>query len=437
MYTLMIRAEDKNQYEKRTPLTPEDLGEIIATTGARAYVQRSKKRFYPEDRYEKVGVEICDDMSPGEIILGIKEIPIEKLLPNKIYVFFSHTIKGQSANMPMLKKIMSIGSTLIDYEKIVDEKGRRLVYFGPYAGDAGAINILWLMGQYWNTRGIKTPFSQVKQAIDYPSVQDAKTHLQQLSSEIKQRGLASELSPLVFGVLGYGNVSRGAQNILNTLPVKYIEPSELPNLSKNTHSPNEVYLCVFKESDLVQKRDGSNFDLQEYYASPEKYQSRFDQYLPYISVLINAIYWENKYPRFVTWDSLKQLQRAGMRKLEGIADITCDVNGSIECNVKATDSGNPAYLCDPETRSISDTLESNGILMLATDNLPCELPHDSSTFFSNQLKQFIPNLIQADFTKPLEKSGLSRQLQNAVIVFNGKLTPKYNYLDKFIAEVKD
>ncbi|MBN1155375.1 hypothetical protein JXB12_10705 [candidate division KSB1 bacterium] len=435
MHKLLIRAEDKNIYERRTPLTPDDLREIIEKTGAQAYVQRSDKRFFPENLYEKVGAHICDDMTPGEIILGIKEIPVEKLQPNKIYVFFSHTIKGQPANMPMLKKIMSLKSTLIDYEKIIDVNGRRSVYFGPYAGDAGAINILWLMGKYWKHCGINTPFSQLKQAIEYSSVQDAKNHLQLLSHDIKKQGIPSELSPLVFGLLGYGNVSKGVQNILDVLPIKRVAPAELPSLTRSEQTRHEVYLCVFKENDLVRKTDGGDFNLQEYYSNPETYQSQFDQYLPHISILLNAIYWENKYPRFVTWDSLKQCYTAGHTKLEGIADITCDVNGSIECNVKTTNSGDPAYLCDPYTRSITDGYKGKGIVMLAIDNLPCELPNDSSTFFSNQLKPFMPDLLQADFSKSLDQSALSPELQNAVIVHNGELTPKYRYLEKYVGHI--
>ena len=435
MKTLMIRAEDKNKYEKRVPITPEDLADIISETDVRVCVQKSGKRFYPDLVFEKIGAQLCDDMTSGDIILGIKEIPTEKILDNKTYVFFSHTIKGQKDNMPMLKRIITSKSTLIDYEKITEKNGRRLVFFGPYAGDAGAINILWLMGQYWRHNGIMTPFSNVEQAIQYHSVDEVKRHLIKVAQQIKHTGLPDTLSPVVFGILGYGNVSKGAQNILNVLPVKYIHPEDLPDLESTADSRHHIYACVFKEKDLVRKKDGSKFDLLEYYHSPEKYESNFDQYLPYITILINAVYWENKYPRFVTWDALKQLHEKGHTKLQGIADITCDVNGSIECNVKATDSGNPAYLCDPLTKTVTDGYEGKGILVLAVDNLPCELAHDSSSFFSSLFKRFVPNLLEADLSKPLKKSGLLPELQNAVIVQNGQLTERYKYLEKHIADI--
>ena len=151
-------------------------------------------------------------------------------------------------------------------------------------------------------------------------------------------------------------------------------------------------------------------------------------------MFIHTSYWDSRYPRFVTWDGLKQLSQspAGLR-LQGIADITCDVTGSIECNVKSTDPGTPAYLCDPNTKQITDGCRGDGIVVLAVDNLPAEIPRDASNFFSNQLKKFVPSLINADFAKPLAESGLDVELQKAVIVYRGELTDDYQYLKQHIS----
>jgi alpha-aminoadipic semialdehyde synthase len=157
MNSILIRAEDKNIWETRAPLTPQDLQELIHKTGLKAFCQKSDKRFFKDESYQKAGATACTDMSAGDIIIGIKEIPENKLLDNKVYLFFSHTIKGQKDNMPMLKRIIDGGSTLIDYKRIIDQRNRRLVYFGHYAGDAGAIDILWLMSEYWEYQGIKPP----------------------------------------------------------------------------------------------------------------------------------------------------------------------------------------------------------------------------------------------------------------------------------------
>ncbi len=436
MKRILIRAEDKNQWERRAPIVPDDLKKILEAVPTQAFVEKSEKRFFKEEEYLAVGAQICTGMENGDIILGVKEIPTEKLLDNKTYLFFSHTIKGQKDNMPMLKRIIDGQSTLIDYEKITDEQGRRLVFFGRFAGDAGAIDILWLMGQHWKARGLQTPFAQCKQALHYHSVKEAHDHIEQIGQQIAQQGLPSELTPMVIGILGYGNVSKGAQYILDALPTERVEPENLPSFfAKGEFDARKIYLTIFKEEHLVEHKEGKPFELQDYYQHPENYRSVFGKYLPYLSLLVNAIYWDERYPRFVTWDELAALKAAGKLRLQGIADITCDVNGSIECNVKATDSGNPAYLVHPESKSITDGYTGEGIVLLAVDNLPAELPNDSSRFFSQQLWPFVPKIVRADFNKPLEESGLPAEIKRAVIVYKGELTPPYQYLQEHLAKL--
>ncbi|BBO87245.1 bifunctional lysine ketoglutarate reductase /saccharopine dehydrogenase family protein [Desulfosarcina ovata] len=436
MKTLLIRAEDKNRWERRAPLVPDDLAKIVTATGVKALVEQSEKRFFSREQYTAAGAESCQGMGKGEVVLGVKEIPIEKILDRKTYVFFSHTIKGQKANMPLLRRIIDGSCTLIDYEKITDAGDRRLIYFGPYAGDAGAIDILSLMGEHWAAKGIDTPFAAFRRAHQYDSVADARAHLTEIGRQIGKDGLPEAICPFSVGILGYGNVSKGAQQIFDCLPTERVEPDAVgAQLRPDRANRHTVYITIFKESDLVQpKAHGAGFDLAEYYHHPERYESRFEPYLPFFTLLVNAVYWESRYPRFVTWAGLKRL--AGTRtppKLCGIADITCDTNGSIECNVKSTDSDMPAYLVDPLTGTTRDGHLGDGIVLLAVDNLPCELPNDSSTFFSNQLRPFIPGLLGADFSKPLEESGLPEALQKAVIVYNGRLTPRFAYLQEHLS----
>jgi saccharopine dehydrogenase (NAD+, L-lysine-forming) len=432
MKKLLIRAEDKNRWERRAPVVPADLAAILSDTGATAFVEKSPKRFFSQDQYTAAGAASCDGMADGDVILGVKEIPIEKLLKHKTYLFFSHTIKGQSENMPLLQRIIDSGSTLIDYEKITDENGRRLIYFGPYAGDAGAIDILSLMGEHWADRGIETPFAAVRRAHQYDSVNAARKHLTDISRKIQQDGLPQELCPFTVGILGYGNVSKGAQAIFDCLPTERI-PADALNafVAKDRGNRRMVYVTVFKEQDLVKPiAADAAFDLQEYFDHPQRYESQFEQFLPSVTLLVNAVYWEKRYPRFVTWAGLKRLaETASPLKLSGIADITCDTSGSIECNVKSTDSDMPAYRVNPLARTTHDGHLGPGIVLLAVDNLPCELPNDSSTFFSNQLRPFVPGLLAADYDSSLETSGLPPEIQKAVIVYNGKLTRDYEYLN--------
>ncbi|SMC97976.1 alpha-aminoadipic semialdehyde synthase [Desulfocicer vacuolatum DSM 3385] len=434
MKSLLIRAEDKNIWEKRAAIVPADLKLILEETGTNAYIEKSEKRFFTEDAYGAAGANLCEGMEKGDVIFGVKEIPEEKILDDKTYIFFSHTIKGQPSGMPLLKKIMDSNATLIDYEKITDDKNRRLIYFGRYAGDAGAIDILHLMGEYWDHHGIDTPFKACKAAHQYASVADAKVHITKIGETIKEQGLPEKLSPMIIGVLGYGNVSGGAQQILDCLPTRRIAPCDLNDfVKKGEFDPKIVYVSVFKEEDLVVNKEGRAFELQEYYDHPERFESQFEQYMPSISLLVNAVYWDKQYPRFVTWENLKRLyENQENPRLCGIADITCDTHGSMECNVKSTDSGMPAYLVDPMTRAVTDGHKGDGIVVLAVDNLPCEIPNDSSTFFSNQLKPFVANILKADYASSLDESGLCPEIKKAVIVYNGQLTPGYQYLRKFL-----
>lgn len=435
MKTLLIRAEDKNRWERRTPLIPEDLNEILKDTGGKAFVEKSEKRIFAEDRYAAAGADSCEGMDDGDIIFGVKEIPVEKILDNKIYVFFSHTVKGQKENMPLLQRIIDSGSTLIDYERINDADGRRLVYFGPFAGHAGAINILSLMGEHWAEKGLDTHFAEVRRAHQYASVKAACEHLEEISGRIQKDGLPRQLSPFTIGILGYGNVSSGAQQIFNCLPTEHIAAGKINAwLSRGMGDRHRVYLTVFKEEDLViPKTEKAVFDLQEYYNHPERYENRFEQFLPSFTLLVNAVYWENRYPRFVTWGGLKRMAKSAQpSKLEGIADISCDIGGAIECNVKTTDSDMPAYRVDPAEGTIRDNHLGKGIVLMAVDNLPCELPLDSSSFFSSQFSPFVPGLMSADYDRSLDASGLPPEVKKAVIVYNGQLTGKYEYLNRYL-----
>ena len=435
MKTLLIRAEDKNRWERRAPLVPEDLREIINETGAKAFAEKSEKRVFGEEQYEAAGASSCIGMADGDVIVGVKEIPADKILANKTYVFFSHTIKGQKNNMPLLQRIIDSGSTLIDYERITDSEGRRLIYFGPYAGDAGAINILSLMGEHWATGGIDTPFAEVRRAHQYESVNSACEHLREIGGRIQTDGLPRQLCPFTIGILGYGNVSSGAQRIFDCLPTERIAADGINDwVGQDQGDRHTLYLTVFKEQDLVKpKTNGAIFDLKEYYDHPERYESRFNQFLPSFTLLVNAIYWEKRYPRFVTWAGLKRLtESTSTPKLSGIADISCDTHGSIECNVKSTDSDMPAYRVDPASGTIEDGHLGEGIVLLAVDNLPCELPQDSSTFFSNQFKPFVPVLLSADYDSSLDASGLPPEVKRAVIVYKGQLTRDYEYLNRYL-----
>jgi hypothetical protein len=427
-----IRREDKSKWEARAPLTPDDVRRLSADHGAQFQVQTSPIRRFRDDEYRAAGASIVDDLRDCPIVLGVKEIPVKYLEPKKTYVFFSHTIKGQAANMPMLRRIMELGCTLIDYERIVDERGRRLVFFGHYAGLAGMIDTLWTLGQRLAHEGIANPFTQVRRAYDYDNVEHAKREIAKIGDQIKRAGLPAALQPLVCGFAGYGNVSLGAQEIFDLLPVREIKPHELVNVPP---AARECYKVVFREEHMAEltagKSGGAPFDLQDYYHHPEKYRGKFFPYVQHLTALVNCIYWEPKYPRLITNAQLRELfGRPTRPRLRVIGDVSCDIDGSIECTVRATEPGDPVYVYEPKTGQVHSGVAGDGPVVLAVDILPCELPVDASTYFGHSLDPFLPALARADFAKPLNQCGLPPELTRATIVYQGKLTEPYRYLEE-------
>ena len=425
--TIGLRREDMYAWERRTPLIPEHVQELRNEHGIDLVVETSPMRAHSDDEYRRVGVPITEDLSDRPVIVGLKEISIDALSPGTVYLFFSHTIKGQPFNMPMLQRCLDLGCTIIDYERIVDEEDRRLIFFGNYAGLAGMIDSLWTLGRRLAHEGVATPLADLKQASAYENLDEAKASIRRTAERIRTEGLPPEIDPLVVGIAGYGNVSRGAQEILSLLPTSKIKPDDLL-AGKTGGGPIDV--VIFKEEDTVLRRDaGLAFDLSEYYEHPERYRAAFSRYLPHLHTLVNCIYWEPKYPKLVTRADLRDLYREGQPKLRVIGDITCDVDGAIESTVKATESNDPVYVYDPVAHHAVSGVVGHGPVVMAVEILPSELPRESSAFFSGILKGFLPAVAAADFRRPLEESGLPPELRRATIAYRGALTPGYAYLE--------
>ncbi|MEA3359520.1 MAG: bifunctional lysine ketoglutarate reductase /saccharopine dehydrogenase family protein, partial [Thermodesulfobacteriota bacterium] len=415
---LGIRREDKNKWEARVPLIPEHVRRLKEEHGIETIIQPSKIRVYIDDEFIKVGAIVNEEVSDCQVVFAVKEIPIDFFESGKTYVFFSHTIKGQKYNMPMLKKMMDLGCNLIDYERIVDERGYRLVFFGRFAGLAGMIDTLWSFGQRLRSKNIDTPLNEIKQTIHYTTLDDAKEHLKEVGEKIIKDGIHKSIIPLVVGFAGYGNVSKGAQEILDILPVKEISPKEIKDINDNP-SDRCIYKVVFREEDMVEPILPDNpFELQDYYNHPEKYKGVFEKYVPDLTMLMNCIYWDIKYPRLITKEFIKKDYNVKY-KLQVIGDISIDINGAIEFTEKATNSDTPSFIYNPKTNSIKDGVEGEGIVIMGVDNLPCELPRESSQVFSDTLFDFIPEVVKADFTKDFDQCRLPSAIKKAVILYHG------------------
>lgn len=414
-----IRREDKHQWEARVPLTP-DAAKTLTAQGVQVLVQPSPIRTFTSDAYEAAGATLAEDLSPASVVFAVKEIPAAQLRPGGAYVFFSHTIKGQPYNMPLLKRVIELGCTLIDYERIVDPQGRRLVFFGKHAGLAGMIDTLTVLGRRLRYLGHATPLEDLRLAYEYNDLEEAKKAIRAL----RPLKLPDPVDPLVVGFTGYGNVSQGAQEIYDLLDPIEIAPEEL-----STPRTAGLYKVVFREQHLVAPRQGA-FDLQEYYDHPERYRSIFDQHAPHLSVLINAIYWTERYPRLLSKD---YLARANL-PLWVVGDISCDIDGSIESTVKATTPGEPAYVYDPHSGRITDGVQGTGLCMMTTDCLPCEIPRESSAAFTEALLPFAADLASVSFSGDFAKAPLPPALRPATIVWCGTLTPDYAYLQEHLPE---
>ena len=430
-----IRREDKNPWERRVPLIPAHVREIIQNHPLEIWLQPSSIRIFPDKDYLREGARVEEDLTPCSVIFAIKEIPLHFFKKERVYVFFSHTLKGQPHNMPILQKMMDLRCALIDYEKIANEKGERLLLFGIQAGQAGIIDTLWALGKRLNHEKKKNPFSLIKQAYQYGSLVAAKEEMEKVGWQIHNNGLDPSLVPLVCGFAGYGNVSQGAQEIFNLLPYEEIEPEKINSFFENkNYSANMIYKVVFKEKHLVKPiMANQKFDLQDYYDHPQKYKSIFDSYLPFLTILVNCIFWTPKYPRFVTKKSLRQLYMKNSEpRLRVIGDISCDIEGSVECTVRATSPKNPVFVYDPLEEKARDGVKGRGPVVMAIDNLPAEISLESSISFSTALKPFVPLIARADFSGALDDCDLPDSVKKAVILYQGRFTPDYEYMKNFI-----
>jgi alpha-aminoadipic semialdehyde synthase len=431
--TIGIRREDKNEWERRVPLVPDDVRWLREVHGIRTIVQPSPIRVFRDDEYRAAGAELNEDLGSAGSVFAVKEIPPALFRTGTTYVFFSHTIKGQPYNMPMLQALIERRCNLVDYERVINEKNQRLIFFGRFAGLAGMIDTLHGFGLKLQARGIASPFAAIRQAYQYASLDEARAAVAAVGAEIDEKGFPDELCPLVVGFAGYGNVSRGAQEIFDLLPHKVLSAEALLEMIDNFSSDNlNLVKVVFAEDDLARPLRGA-FDLQDYYAHPEKYESKFENYLPLLSILVNCIYWTDRYPRLVTKRYLKERSvLESTPRLQVVGDISCDIDGSIEITHKATKPDNAFFTYFAGDDRFADGVQALGTTVMAVDNLPCEFPRESSLEFSRVLREFVPAIAGADFAKPTAALELPFPIQKALLLHRGEFAPEYEYMKEFV-----
>ena len=425
-----IRHEDKYAMERRVAIVPKHLKELIKE-GISFEVQKSDKRVFADEDFEKAGAKMVDKIAEAHLVFGVKEMPEDFFETGKTYVFFSHVIKGQSYNMPMLKAMMKKKCQLIDYEKIANDEGKRLIFFGRFAGLAGMINSLWSYGQRLKLEGIENPFSNIHQAHTYRSLAEAMKAVSEAGYTLASKGLDKKAGPMIIGFTGYGNVSKGAQEIANLLPSIEISPEQLLKLDFEKAPSNIAYKVIFKENDISTPLDEKlAFNLGHYYKHPELYKNNFEQFIPKLSILMNCMYWDTRYPRIVTKDYLEKLFKTVKPHLKVIGDVTCDPDGSIEITHKGTEIEDPVFVYNPLKRDFKMGFEGEGVLVMAVDILPSELPRESSEAFSDALFPYVKAIANQDFGLSFDELSLPLPIKKALILHQGELTPDFKYIEK-------
>lgn len=426
-----LRREDKNEWERRVALTPLHVKHLL-DSGLDVAVETATHRAYPDADYRAVGARVGDGFDDARVVLGIKEVALDRLQADKTYVFFSHTTKAQSHNMPLLRRMLDLGCTLLDYEQITDGQGRRLIFFGRHAGYAGMIDTLWVLGRRLALDGFDTVLQQIKPAHQYTTLAQALEHIADVGRQLARDGLPAGLDPIVCGFTGTGNVSTGAQDVLSRLPVLDLKPEDLR--ARKQHRRDAIYKVVLDLNQRFQRDDGGPVEIAELAAHPERFTNATLPYLPGLTVLVNGMFWVPALPRLLTLADMRALHRSGeLASLRVIADISCDIGGAIEATYKATTPANPVFVYDVPHERFADGFAGDGPVILAIDNLPAELPRESSQDFGDTLLPFVEPLYRCDWTRPFADLALPSELSRAIIAHRGELIPRFEYLRGAVA----
>ncbi|KAF2879699.1 hypothetical protein ILUMI_26475 [Ignelater luminosus] len=440
---IAIRREDQSVWERRAPFSPMHVRKLVKS-GVKVIVQPSNRRAYPMQAYLNAGAVVQEDISEANIIFGVKQVPIDQLIPDKTYCLFSHTIKAQESNMSLLDVILEKNIRLIDYEKLVDQKGQRVVAFGKMAGVAGTVNILHGLGLRLLALGHHTPFMHIGPAHNYRNSSMARQAVRDAGYEIALGLMPKSVGPLTFVFTGSGNVSQGSQEVFQELPHEYVTP-ELLRKAAEHGNPNKVYGCEVRRRHYLERAEGGGFDPVEYEQHPERYISTFSKKIaPYASVVINGIYWAVNSPKLLTIPDAKHLLRPAYtpwlptsmgapalpHRMLAICDISADPGGSIEFMNECTTIDTPFCLYDADRNKDTKSFKGPGVLVCSIDNMPTQIPRESTDFFGDLLFPFTSDILQSVATKPLEEHNFMPTVYGAIIASNGKLTPNFEYIQE-------
>ena len=396
MLTIALIKEGKLPADNRVALTPAQCKWVHKNfPDLKIVVQSSAHRCFSDNEFRAAGVEVKKDVSSADIFFGIKEVPIEMLVPGKTYLFFSHTKKKQPHNRGLMQAIVENKITLIDYECLEHADGQRILGFGFFAGIVGAHNGIMAYG---------------KRTGQFDLV---RVYKQRSFRELIHTYFGLKLPNIKIAVTGSGRVAHGILEIMNLLEVHEVEPEDY--LAKQYAYPVYVQL---KGADLYAHKSSGDYSRNHFHEQPEEYLSKFQPYAYETDVLMNGVYWDQNIPRLFE----KELASDPKFRIQVIADVTDDVNGSIPLNIGDQTIENPVYGVDKKTFHKTEPYISTSIDVMAVGNLPNELPRDASRYFGEQLiKYVLPDLT----------NGNSHILERATMVRQGRLTEPYAYLEEY------
>ncbi len=393
-----IIKERKSTPDRRVVFSPDELARLKQLhRDVSVKVECSDIRVFTDEQYKNMGVQVSNDISDCDVFFGVKEVPVENLIPNKSYFFFSHTLKKQPHNRKLLQALLAKNITFYDHETIVDAHNHRLIGFGKYAGFVGAYNSI-------RAFGIKFELFKLPKAETLSGKEALITHLKRVV-----------LPPLKFVVTGTGKVGSGVKEVLDAIKIKEVSVENY--LAKNYAQ------AVYTQIDVLDyniRKDGQVLDFNDFFQNPQEYVSNFERFTKVSDIYITAHFHANGAPNILTQEMLQ----ANNCKIKVVADISCDVNGSVACTLRSSTIAEPLYGYLPSENKEVDVFHPAAIVVMAVDNLPCELPKDASEGFG---EMFMEHVIPAFFNG--DKDGI---LQRAKMTENGKLTPRFSYLQDYV-----
>ena len=393
---LGIIREGKTPPDKRVPFSPAQCAEIINKFDVNLVIQPSPIRAFTDEEYQKEGVTLQEDLSDCDVLMGVKEVNIKDLIDGKHYFFFSHTIKKQPYNANLLKAFLEKKIKITDYETLTHKEGGRILGFGRYAGIVGAYNGLLA----WGKRNGSFDLKPANQCKDF----------EEIKIELKKVVLGDAKIVLTGG----GRVAQGAVEVMEEVNIQKVTSSDFIF----QEFPTPVYAQLHCNN-LYKSKTGKEFDLKDFFTNPTEYKSRFKKFTERADIFISCHYWDNKSEILFTE---KDTQNEKFN-LKVIADITCDIKGSVPTTIRPSTIDNPIYGYNTESGEEGAPFSPSNITIMAVDNLPCELPRDASIDFGNALiENIIPALTIDDSTNIIDRASITK---------NGKLNTGYEYLEDY------